>query len=301
MVANLETVASGLVFPEAPRWHEGRLWVSDIPAQEIVAVGPDGVVERMHEVPGRPGGSGWLSDGSLVVVSANDTTLVRFDPAGRRSVYADLNGIVPARLNDLIVDAHDSVWVGNLGFEFAPGSRVRPTQLVRVDPDGAAAPVGEEVWFPNGMAITPDGASLLVAESFAQRISAFPLQPSGELGPRRTWAAFGSAPVPCDPVEFMAAAVMLPDGMCLDAEGAVWVADAGGCRVLRVAEGGEVLREVKVSTGDRGVFACMLGGPDGDTLYICSSLPMHRHAEAEVSRNGSLLSLRAPAPRAGLP
>lgn len=292
-------LARGFSFLEGPRWHDGRLWASDIYGREIVAVAPDGVVERIHDVPGRPSGLGWLPDGSLVVVSQEDSTVLRIEPSGIRSVHAELGGISTGMLNDLVVDGAGNTWVGNLGFDFVGGAPVAPTRLVRIRPDGDAEAVGDDVWFPNGMAITPDGGTLLVGESFGNRISAFPLSPTGEVGPRRTWAAFGGMPDTSDASEFVGRLSAMPDGMCLDAEGALWMADAIGSRVIRVTEGGTVLAEV--STAEAGAFACMLGGADGRTLFICSSLPLDRHEEATTTRNGTLLTMTAPAPRAGRP
>ncbi len=255
------TLISGYTFFESPRWRDGRLWLSDFYTGQVLAVGMDGRAERIAQVAQQPSGLGWLPDGRLLVVSMLDRKLLRREADGALVVHADLAGVAAGPANDMAVDRQGRAWVGNFGFDLMGGAPPQPTRLARVDPDGRVSAVGEELLFPNGIVLTPDGATLIVAETFGNRLSAFDILPDGSLGPRRDWARFGPPPQPG------AQPQVAPDGTALDAEGAVWAADALGHRVLRVAEGGRVLQEI--STGAQGVYACALGGPDGSTLFLC--------------------------------
>ena len=263
------TLISGYSFLESPRWRDGRLWLSDFYTGQVLAVGMDGRAERIAQVAQQPSGLGWLPDGRLLVVSMLDRKLLRREADGTLAVHADLAGVAGGPANDMAVDRQGRAWVGNFGFDLMGGAPPRPTRLARVDPDGRVVAVGEELLFPNGIVLTPDGTTLVVAETFGNRLSAFDILPGGELGPRRDWARFGPLPEPG------AQPQVAPDGAALDAEGAVWAADALGHRVLRVAEGGRVLQEI--STGAQGVYACALGGPGGATLFLCVAPDFDAH------------------------
>jgi sugar lactone lactonase YvrE len=274
-----EVVLDGLAFPEGPRWHEGRLWFSDMHAHVVLALDPgSGAVETVVEVPACPSGLGWLPDGSLLVVSMEDRKVMRFD-AGVLSEHADLSGLATFHCNDMVVDAVGRAYVGNFGFDLHARADPRPATMARVDPDGTVQPAAADLEFPNGTVITPDGRTLIVGESFGGRLTAFDVAGDGTLSNRRVWAQLEGA---------------VPDGICLDAEGAIWVASPLSNEVLRVREGGDVTHRVSL---DRGAFACMLGGT---TLFICTSLSSDP-VESAQQRSGRIESMIVDVPGAGLP
>ena len=297
MTRELRLVADGFSYLECPRWHDGRLWVSDFYTQRVLTVDGDGRTETVLEVPQQPSGLGWLPDGRLLVVSMRDRRVLRRDTSGELGEHADLSELATGHLNDMVVDADGRAYVGNFGFDLMGGAGIATAALLRVDPDGTAQVAAEELLFPNGAAVLPDG-TLVVAETFGRRISAFQVGAGGALTDRRTWASFGPPAAAPDLGEFLAGGPGGPDGLCGDAEGAVWVADALGRRVLRVREGGEVLEEV--STGSMSVFACMLGGEDRRTLYLCVAPSFAEH-ERRDTREAQLLACRVDVPGAGLP
>ena len=294
----LRTVVDGYTYFEGPRWHDGRLYVSDFYTHQVISVGADADVRVEAEVPQQPSGLGWLPDGRMLVVSMRDRRLLRREPSGEMVEHADLSGFALWHVNDMVVDAEGRTYVGDFGFDIMAGADIVTTGLVRVDADGRAEQVATDLYFPNGSVITPDGRTLLVAETIGQRITAFDIGPGGELSGRREWARFGEPPASPSLAESLGAGVLAPDGMCLDADGLVWVADALGNRVVRVREGGEIAEEI--STGDLGVFACMLGGADGRTLYLCAA-PSFAEEERRTTREGRLLATEVKTPRAGLP
>jgi len=287
----------GLSFTEAPRWHDGRLWISDMYTHRVLAIGLDGNVETMAEVPQQPSGMGWLPDGRLLVVSMRDRRILRREPDGTLEEHADLFALAPWHLNDMVVDAQGRAYVGNAGFDFMSGADVTLTHVIRVDPDGSVTVVADGLGCPNGMVITPDGATLVVAESLCSRLTAFTIDADGALADRRTWAAFGEPPSTQGLAEALAQAEAVPDGICLDAEGAIWVADPFHARVLRVAEGGTILEERQ---GPMGLFACMLGGADGRTLFLCAAPSFHEEESARDHR-AAILMTDVEVPAAGLP
>ncbi len=275
-----EILVDGLRFPEGPRWHEGRLWFSDMHSQKVLAVDPDGRVETIVEVPEDPSGLGWTPDGRLLVVSMRDRRLLRLDPEGLVPV-ADLSALAPCHCNDMVVDARGRAYVGNFGFDLHAGEEPRPTNLIRVDPDGSVHVAAEDLRFPNGTVITPDGRTLVIGETFGACLTAFDVAEDGSLGGRREWARLERA---------------LPDGICLDAEGGIWVASpVSGC-VLRVLEGGEVSDRIEV---EHQAFACMLGGADRRTLFICTA------ADSDPARTdtraGRIETVAVDVPGVGLP
>ena len=239
----------GLCFGEGPRWHDGKLWFSDVHAHWVMTVDAEGRLARVVEVPSAPSGLGWLPDGRLLVVSTQDRRLLRLDATGLTE-FADLGPLERGICNDMVVDARGYAYVGGMGFGFARGEEYRPGAVLLVTPTGEARVAAEEMLFPNGSVVTPDGATLIVAETRAARLTAFDILPDGGLGRRRVWAAVDG---------------MTPDGICLDAEGAVWVASPMSGEVLRVREGGEVADRVRPSQRP---YACALGGARGRTLFV---------------------------------
>jgi sugar lactone lactonase YvrE len=256
-------IAEGLVFGEAPRWHNGQLWLSDMLGDTVYSMNADGALEPVLTVPEGPSGLGWLPDGRMLVVSMrNRKLLVASD--GHAEVFADLaasNGTP----NDMIVDQTGRAYVGNTGCDmFAEGIVPRPTNLLLVA-DGIVQEVADDLVFPNGMVITPDRRTLIVAETFAHRLTAFDIDPAnGKLSNRRIFA---------DLVDKM------PDGICMDAEGAIWMASSETLEFLRVREGGEITH--RIDTGGRFAAACVTGGPDRMSLYMITA---HMTPELFVAR-----------------
>jgi sugar lactone lactonase YvrE len=281
-VPDLKTLVTGIVFGESPRWHDGRLWFSDWGTQEIIAVDPEGKSEVIVRVPSSPCCIDWLPDGRLLVVSARDRLLLRREPDGSLVTHADLSGLSDHPWNDIVVDGRGNAYVGNIGFDF-PGGEFAPGTLALVAPDGSVRQVADGVAFPNGMAVTPDNSTLILAESYGSRLTAFDIGADGGLSDRRVWADLGDG---------------VPDGICLDAEGAVWYADVPNSRCVRVREGGEVLQTIAL---DRGCFACMLGGPDGRTLFMVAREWGGMEGTAFEERTGQIQTAPAPAAGAGWP
>ncbi len=274
-------VAAGLRFPEGPRWHEGRLLFSDQHDARVRALTSDGELTTVVVVPARPSGLGWDPDGRMLVVSMDDRRLLRFDGASLSEV-ADLTPLATWHCNDMVVDAVGRAYVGNFGFDLDAGADPVTASLVRVDPDGAISVAADELRFPNGTVITPDGATMIIGESWAGVLTAFDVAVDGTLSGRREWATLAGA---------------VPDGICLDAEGAIWSACPLTGRVLRVREGGEVTDVVTVDR--RGAYACMLGGPDRTTLFVCTA-DASNPAETESMR-GAIEVCEVDVPGAGLP
>ena len=276
-------VKDGLVMGESPRWHDGRLWVADWGAREILALAPDGASEVVvADAPALPFCLDWLPDGRLLVVDGRGGRLLRREADGSFATHADLTGVAAPPWNDIVVDARGNAYVGATGFEF-PGGEFAPGLIALVTPDGAVRPVADGVAFPNGVAITPDGGALILAESYGSCLTAWDIAADGGLSCRRVWADLGDG---------------VPDGICVDADGAVWYADVPNRCCVRVREGGEVLDRVDI---DRGGFACMLGGPDGATLFIVASEWRGPARVGEERGTGQVLAVAAPAPHAGRP
>jgi sugar lactone lactonase YvrE len=292
----LTVALEGFSYLECPRWHDGRLWVSDFYTNQVVATDGNGHTDVVAEVPGQPSGLGFLPDGRMLVVSMRDHRILVRDESGRLEEHADLSGVVSGMLNDMVVDDRGRAYVGNFGFDLMAGAALRYTTLTRVDADGTVTTAAEDLGFPNGMVILPGGV-LVVAETFAGRLTAFDISADGELSGRRVWAQFGETPQTEDVGEAVQRLEVGPDGICADAEGAIWVADALHNRVIRVAEGGRILDEIPTGTG---VFACMLGGDDGRTLYLCAAPSFPEHERRPV-REAQLLAVRVEVPHAGTP
>ena len=247
-----QTLAEGFSFLEGPRWRDGRLWVSDMHAQEVLTVGLDGSREVRFHVPSDPSGLGWLPDGRLLVVSMRDRKLLRQE--GDALVeHADLSSLATFHCNDMVVDAEGRAYVGNFGFDFSSGEEPRPTVLALVTPDGSARAVADDLRFPNGAVITPDGSTLIVGETYGGVMTAFDIGTDGTLSNRRVWASLDG---------------LTPDGCCLDEGGGIWVASPFQKVFVRVLEGGEITDRIEV---DQGAIACMLGGDDGRTLFLLTA------------------------------
>ena len=284
-MTTLVPVADGLCFPEGPRWHDGRLWFSDMHGHEVRSLDPSTGDHRVElDVPGQPSGLGWRPDGTLLVVSMVDRRLLVVRD-GEVDEAIDLSHVAPHHCNDMVVDARGRAYVGNFGFDlYDPEADHRTTTLTLVDVDGAVSVVADDLFFPNGCVITPDGNTLIVGESFGGALTAFTIADDGTLHDRREWARVRGA---------------VPDGICLDADGAVWMASPTSHQVLRVAEGGEVLAEIRTSD-ERQPFACMLGGDDRRTLFVCTALTSEP-APARAARAGRIEAVAVDVPGAGLP
>jgi len=280
-VSTTDLLLDGLAFAEGPRWHQGALWFSDMHDQLVKTVDTGGRCEEIVRVEGDPSGLGWLPDGRLLVVSMRDRRLLRLDPDGLREV-ADLSGVASYHCNDMVTDARGRSYVGNFGFDFQGGAAPRTTAMALVLPDGEVRVAAEDLSFPNGTVITPDGRTLVVGESSAARLTAFDVAEDGSLSNRRVWAQLEKA---------------VPDGICLDAEGAIWVASPIGAEVLRVREGGEVTD--RVATSQRAV-ACALGGARRTTLFVCTSESLQAE-ECRAKRAGRIEVAEVRVPGAGFP
>ena len=296
---DVRTILDGMSYLECPRWHDGRWYVSDFYTQRVLAVDVDGGgdPETVVRVPEQPSGLGWRPDGVMLVVSMRDRRVLRVRADAEPKVHADLYDLAPWHLNDMVVDAAGRAYVGNFGFDLMSLARIRETGLIRVDPDGSATVVADGLRFPNGMAIADDGRTLVVAETIAGRLTAFDVDDDGGLSNRRVWAQLSDTVDTHDMGELLSAGGIAPDGIALDAEGAVWAADALGGRVLRVREGGEIVEEIAPGIG---VFACALGGADGRTLVMCAAPSFAEH-ERRDTREACLLACEVDVPRAGLP
>lgn len=273
----LSVVAAGLEFPESPRWHDGVLYFSDIFGRRVCRATGDGGVQPIVEVPNKPSGLGWLPDGRLLIVSMEDNQVLAHD-AGEVMGWSDLSSLSAGASNDMVVDEQGRAYVGATGYNPFVGEPVKPGILALIDGNGSARIVADDVGTPNGLAITSDGARLIVAETHRDQLVSYRIGSDGSLDDRQMFSTLPGG----------------PDGLCLDAEGAVWVAIPALQEVLRVRPGGEVTHRLEV--GDT-VVACMLGDEDGRTLYVCCGDPDFNNLIAA----GQVLSTRVPVPHAGLP
>jgi sugar lactone lactonase YvrE len=290
-VSDAKVLATGLFFGEGPRWHAGRLWFSDFYDHAVKSVDASGSVRTELTIDDHPSGLGWLPDGRLLVVSMNKRQVLRVDPDAVR-VHADLSGVAAHRTNDMVVDAVGRAYVGNFGFRLDDELKRRGVEgvladhpvanLACVDPDGSVHLAAGDMHFPNGSVITPDGRTLIVAETLALRLTAFDIAADGSLSNRRVWAPVG---------------MRAPDGICLDAAGNVWIANAIAPECVLVAPGGEIVATVST---DQPCYACMLGGEDGRTLFMMTA-PSSLAEIASASRQGHVMTAVVQVPRAGRP
>lgn len=284
-------LAEGLYFGEGPRWRDGRLWFSDFYDHAVKSIDSSGAVHTELGIDDQPSGLGWLPDGRLLVVAMHRKQVLRVDPDGVR-LHADLAAVATCHANDMVVDAQGRAYVGNFGFQLDEALKTRgvesviadhPTaRLARVDADGSVHVAATDLHFPNGMVITPDGRTLIVAETLAMRLTAFDIGPGGSLSNRRVWAAPG---------------MRAPDGICLDANGHVWIANAIAPECVRVAPGGEITATVETS---QPCFACMLGGDDRRTLFAMTA-PSSVADVVSTSRQGRVECADVGVPGAGRP
>lgn len=294
MTRNPTTLLKGGTFFECPRWRDGRWYVTDIYRHAIVSLSESGTdAVDVVKLPQELSGTGWLPDGSLVFVAAHDHRLLRLSD-DRVSVLASFGEYCTGAANELVVDARGRAYVANIGFspkdsEVTSGKRPPTGRLIRVDCDGSVHTAADELLFPNGMVITPDGATLVVGESLGARYTAFSIAPDGSLGNRRLWAALGSN----------TGRSPTPDGCTLDAQGRIWFADAFGSRCALVEQGGRTVEEIRMPDG-LNVYACMLGGFDGRTLLLCCA-PDYLPATRAAADDAVLLSVRVEVPHAGSP
>jgi sugar lactone lactonase YvrE len=295
----LDTLLEGGAFFEAPRWHEGRWWVSDFYRHAVFTVDTGGRAEQVLEVEGQPSGLGWMPDGSLLVVSMRDHRILRWTAADGASLHADVSAFCGGHLNDMVVDRHGRAYAGNFGFDLMAMGDPRTAALIRVDPDGTASVAAEDLAFPNGSVITPDGGTLIVGETAGARYTAFTIAPDGTLTDRRVWAQVAPAPPITTFAETLGNLRFGPDGCGLDAEGHIWSADEVGARCVRLAPGGAIVEEIPMPDG-LDVFACMLGGEDGRTLLMCAA-PDFAEANRSAAREAVLFTTTVAVPHAGLP
>lgn len=292
MSRTTRVLTDGIYFGEGPRWHDGRLWFSDFYAHAVKSVSLAGDLRTEFQIDDQPSGLGWMPDGSMLIVSMTRRQVLRRTPDGVISIHADLSKIATFHCNDMVVDAHGGAYVGNFGFNLDADLGARgmgevladhPTaKLAYIAPDGTTRVAAEDMHFPNGAVITPDGKTLILGETLGGVLTAFDIAPNGDLSNRRVWAA--TQPY-------------VPDGICLDAGGAVWIANPIGPQCVRIAEGGEVLEVIE--TGQP-CYACMLGGDDGKTLFMLTAASAD-HEAAAASQTGRILVAQVDSPRAGRP
>jgi sugar lactone lactonase YvrE len=269
------------VFLEGPRWHDGKLWFSDMHAHQVKTVDLNGRSEVLAEVPAWPSGLGWLADGRLLIVSMTNRRLLRLDADGLK-VHADLSSLASFYCNDMVTDTRGRAYVGNFGYNLFTNEAKKPAELVLVDPDGSARVAAEGLDFPNGTVITADGKTLIVAESMGGRLTAFTVNDDGSLINRRLFADLGKA---------------TPDGIAIDAENAVWVASPFSHELIRVKDGGEVTARLKF---DAMPIACALGGAGRRTLFILTSDGVDPD-ECRAKKSAKILTLEVPVAGAGCP
>jgi sugar lactone lactonase YvrE len=265
----LGTLLGGRAFLEGPRWRDGALWVSDMHAHEVLRVTADGECSVVAALAGPPSGLGWLPDGSMLIVSMDDRRLQRLED-GDLVEHADCSSVAPHEINDMIVDDHGYAFISQFGFDFHGGDKLRPAPVLRVDPDGAVHEASDGLRMANGMVITGDRRTLVVAESAGRRLIGFDLADDGTLSNQRVWADLPEGDY--------------PDGICIDAEDAVWIAGPASDRFVRVREGGDVLDVVECP--GRHAIACALGGDDGHTLFMCTS-PTQGQPDASRQARGA--------------
>ena len=291
MTRSTKVLAEGIYFGEGPRWRDGRLWFSDFYAHAVKSVSLAGDLRTEFEIDDQPSGLGWMPDGSMLIVSMTKRQLLRRTADGKIGVHADLGHIATFHCNDMVVDATGRAYVGNFGFDLDGEIASRgaasiftdhvTAKLACVAPDGAVSVAASDMHFPNGTVITPDGKTMIIAETFACVLTAFDIGADGALSNRRVWAPTGAR---------------VPDGIALNADGAVWIANATAPECALIAEGGEVLEVIDTGAP---CFACMLGGGDGKTLFMMTAGGSGAHASEAA--NGKVLIATVDRPHAGRP
>ena len=290
MERKLETLMKGLTFGEGPRWHENKLYFSDFYSHKVYSLDLSGKHEVIVEIPNQPSGLGWTPDGTMLIVSMKDRKLMSFKD-GLLTERADLTELSGFHCNDMVVDIDGNAFIGNFGFNTYDGEEIKPTNLILVRPGEEPVLAADNLFFPNGTVITPDNKTLIVGETYAARLTAFDKSEDGSLSNRRIWADLK--------VNAEEGTVPLPDGMCIDEEGAIWVASPSTAEVIRVHEGGMISERIPVQTN---AFACMLGGEDRRTLFICTSNGSGVDPEAALrEKSGKIEITQVDVPGCGKP
>ena len=290
MERKLETLMKGLTFGEGPRWHENKFYFSDFYSHKVYSLDLSGKHEVIVEIPNQPSGLGWTSDGTMLIVSMKDRKLMSFKD-GLLTERADLTELSGFHCNDMVVDIDGNAFIGNFGFNTYDGEEIKPTNLILVRPGEEPVLAADNLFFPNGTVITPDNKTLIVGETYAARLTAFDKSEDGSLSNRRIWADLK--------VNAEEGTVPLPDGMCIDEEGAIWVASPSTAEVIRVHEGGMISERIPVQTN---AFACMLGGEDRKTLFICTSNGSGVDPEAALrEKSGKIEITQVDVPGCGKP
>ena len=290
MERKLETLMKGLTFGEGPRWHENKFYFSDFYSHKVYSLDLSGKHEVIVEIPNQPSGLGWTPDGTMLIVSMKDRKLMSFKD-GQLEERADLTEFSGFHCNDMVVDIDGNAFIGNFGFNTYDGEEIKPTNLILVKPGEEPVLAADNLFFPNGTVITPDNKTLIVGETYAARLTAFDKSEDGSLSNRRIWADLK--------VNAEEGTVPLPDGMCIDEEGAIWVASPSTAEVIRVHEGGMISERIPVQTN---AFACMLGGEDRRTLFICTSNGSGVDPEAALrEKSGKIEITQVDVPGCGKP
>ena len=290
MERKLETLMKGLTFGEGPRWYENKFYFSDFYSHKVYSLDLSGKHEVIVEIPNQPSGLGWTPDGTMLIVSMKDRKLMSFKD-GLLTERADLTELSGFHCNDMVVDIDGNAFIGNFGFNTYDGEEIKPTNLILVRPGEEPVLAADNLFFPNGTVITPDNKTLIVGETYAARLTAFDKSEDGSLSNRRIWADLK--------VNAEEGTVPLPDGMCIDEEGAIWVASPSTAEVIRVHEGGMISERIPVQTN---AFACMLGGEDRRTLFICTSNGSGVDPEAALrEKSGKIEITQVDVPGCGKP
>ena len=290
MKRKLETLMKGLTFGEGPRWHENKFYFSDFYSHKVYSLDLSGKHEVIVEIPNQPSGLGWTPDGTMLIVSMKDRKLMSLKD-GQLKERADLTEFSGFHCNDMVVDIDGNAFIGNFGFNTYDGEEIKPTNLILVRPGEEPVLAADNLFFPNGTVITPDNKTLIVGETYAARLTAFDKSEDGSLSNRRIWADLK--------VNAEEGTVPLPDGMCIDEEGAIWVASPSTAEVIRVHEGGMISERIPVQTN---AFACMLGGEDRRTLFICTSNGSGVDPEAALrEKSGKIEITQVDVPGCGKP
>tara|TARA_X000001036_G_scaffold17412_1_gene14606 strand:+ start:4351 stop:5223 length:873 start_codon:yes stop_codon:yes gene_type:complete len=290
MTKRTTILMDGLTFGEGPRWHEEKFYFSDFYSHKVFSLDMDGNSEVIVEVPAQPSGLGWMPDGTMLIVSMKDKKLLSFNK-NTLSEVADLSNLAGFHCNDMVVDDQGNAYIGNFGFNTYSGEEIRPANLILVRPGEDPCLAADDLLFPNGTVITPDGKTLIVGETYAARLTAFDINQDATLSNRRVWADFTLDADEGD--------IPLPDGICLDAEGAIWVASPSTAEVIRIREGGVILDRISVETN---AYACMLGGDDLKTLFICTSNASGVDPESALrKKSGKIETIKVEVAGAGRP
>lgn len=295
---SLEVVVDGFHYLEGPRWHKGALWFVDFYTQGVYRVNDEGVAEKRVHIEQQPSGLGWLPDGRMLIVSMKDRKVMRLEDNGELVVHADIWQHCAGHANDMVVAPNGDAYVGNFGFDLMGGADYKSAGLVLIKPDGSSQLVAEGLAFANGMVISADQKTLIVNELFGNKISQFTINEDSTLGDKRDFASFGELGDEPNLGVRIGNAKILPDGLALDAEGAVWIADTLNQRAVRIAEGGEILETI--DTAPEGVFAVALGGAEGNTLFMCAA-PDWDEAARKAETKGRMLAVRVEVGHAGTP